>query len=222
VKEVVQTSSNEVLFPAGLRHLLDYSLLDFDNVLVLDCLRYDTACKFSNILGSKPEKAFSTGYCTQVFYNTLCQYLDLRDWTLVSAHPGLNSRGLNWSRDVVSQFKEIIDVWDEGWAHDLGTIPPKAVWRLLGQRLRTRRNLWVHHEPDFSNYSPEKRKEDELRTQYEVNATLALADAKMIRELLPGSLAIISDHGELLGEDGEFGHAAPHPLLYEIPVWLFP
>lgn len=31
---------------------------------------------------------------------------------------------------------------------------------------------------------------------------------------------ITSDHGELLGEDGLFGHNHDHPLLHEVPLWL--
>lgn len=33
-------------------------------------------------------------------------------------------------------------------------------------------------------------------------------------------VVITSDHGELLGEDGLFGHDHPHPLLHEVPLWV--
>ena len=31
---------------------------------------------------------------------------------------------------------------------------------------------------------------------------------------------VTSDHGELLGEDGLFGHDHDHPLLHEVPLWI--
>jgi len=33
-------------------------------------------------------------------------------------------------------------------------------------------------------------------------------------------VVVTSDHGELLGEDGLFGHDYDHELLYEVPLWV--
>ncbi|KXB01998.1 hypothetical protein AKJ44_01685 [candidate division MSBL1 archaeon SCGC-AAA261F17] len=58
-----------------------------------------------------------------------------------------------------------------------------------------------------------------LYEAYENNLRAALAEVKKLAERLPGKTVVTSDHGELLGEDGLYGHGWRHPLLREVP-WL--
>lgn len=60
-----------------------------------------------------------------------------------------------------------------------------------------------------------------LRKAYRKNLESALKEISKLAKRLPGKMVITSDHGELLGENGSYGHKpnCDHPILREVP-WL--
>jgi len=62
---------------------------------------------------------------------------------------------------------------------------------------------------------------DKLHEAYEDNLRRALESVSSLVTALPGSIIVTADHGELLGDDGTYGHPgwSEHPKLREVP-WL--
>ncbi|MCE5184847.1 MAG: sulfatase-like hydrolase/transferase [Planctomycetaceae bacterium] len=62
---------------------------------------------------------------------------------------------------------------------------------------------------------------DGLRQAYNENLRLALEQVRTLVGQLTGTIVITSDHGELLGEDGQFAHpqGSDHPAITQVP-WL--
>lgn len=55
---------------------------------------------------------------------------------------------------------------------------------------------------------------------YKQNLYIALKEIKKISKRLPGKIVVTSDHGELLGENNQYGHPNDeNPILLEVP-WL--
>lgn len=63
--------------------------------------------------------------------------------------------------------------------------------------------------------------EDGVRKAYEENLEIVLNHVAQLLREFRGKIVITSDHGELLGENGLYGHpwGMRHPALIEIP-WL--
>lgn len=146
-------------------------------------------------------------------------------------------------------FKEIVDIWNHGWDHSLGTVPPEKVTD-AALKYRNRDRLVAHyfqpHAPYIGlhkllgyigkKYSglhgiPPGSKiwngiregiitNEELRLAYRSNLRLVLREVKRLIQELDGKIVVTSDHGELLGEDGLYAHSRiNHPKFREIP-WL--
>jgi hypothetical protein len=62
---------------------------------------------------------------------------------------------------------------------------------------------------------------ERLRRAYAGNVDLVLPWTRRLLAAVKGMVALTSDHGELLGEDGRYGHSRAHPLLHLVPwrVW---
>lgn len=61
-----------------------------------------------------------------------------------------------------------------------------------------------------------------VRAAYEANVDLVAEWAKGLIAELRGTVVLTSDHGELLGEDGRYGHAkGDHPVLRRVPWRVF-
>ncbi|HOK95673.1 MAG TPA: hypothetical protein PK052_11000 [Anaerohalosphaeraceae bacterium] len=60
-----------------------------------------------------------------------------------------------------------------------------------------------------------------LKEAYKNNLKAVLEQVRILAQSLPGTLVITSDHGELLGEEGQFAHprGSQHPILRNVP-WL--
>ncbi|KXA90699.1 hypothetical protein AKJ57_03960 [candidate division MSBL1 archaeon SCGC-AAA259A05] len=56
-----------------------------------------------------------------------------------------------------------------------------------------------------------------LEKLYEKNLRKALEKVSDLVERMPGKMVVTSDHGELLGEDGCYGHLSGHEVLKEVP-----
>lgn len=271
---------------------------DWDYLIVLDACRYDYFSEiYKDYFIGELEKGISLGrYTLEWWKNSFKHKYD--DVIYVSANPYINSKieikGLN----AQNYFHRIIDVWEDGWNDDLGTVPPsevnksvienmekyphkrmiihylqphepylgynypeagyprhrldmglifkgtktaslhkdnkfvslikKLALKLLGLPLSYRVQIYTRKLlglPPFNPMDAVQRRVGDvgLRRLYIENLRIALKYVSELIEELDGTIIITSDHGDLLGEDGYYGHGEiiPHsnPILREIP-WL--
>lgn len=94
---------------------------DWDNLYILDACRYDTFDKLHDLPGelSKRESRAST---TPEFLRANVPGTDLRDTVYVTAQPQIHNHD-----DIDSNFYRIVDVWQDAWDTDLGTVLPGDV-----------------------------------------------------------------------------------------------
>lgn len=255
----------------------------WDVLIVLDACRYDTFKEiypeyFQGNLKKVKSPAFEgKGAPTSVWYrNVFTDYYN--DIVHVSSHPRVNSRIEVESFKGFKHFSEVVDIWDEEWDKDFGTILPEDMTRRsidLLEEFKEKRII-VHymqpHTPYLSLGPPSTKKgrtphtrkslvrkirnfivtkarnfvgdqnavkimdtlglpplspmDDALRKAgtegvkkaYRKNLERALKSLEDLLERVEGKVVITSDHGELLGEYGRFGHdLSPKTELVEVP-----
>ena len=279
---------------------------DWDYLIVLDACRYDYFSKlYKNYLNGELEKVISPSSWTPDWCKV--SFKDKYDDVIyISANPYINSKVEIKGFNAKNHFYKIIDVWNEGWSEELGSIHPNEVNKAV-KTVRDKypdKRLIIHylqpHEPylcynlKIGYPKPKlnlgkvlvginKRKENKVLTFREtllkdifLNILRALGNQfigkyrksiidlrirkllnlppinpmdavqrvvgdiglrklyienlkivlKYVSELvkdLNGIIIITSDHGELLGEDGNYCHGPgiprSNPFLMEIP-WL--
>ena len=161
------------------------------------------------------------------------------DFTLVTANPTVLYVGQEqkWKRvihtksiDPEDNLQECLSVLKEEDKVLLHLIPPhapwqgergKAKWREVMRIFKFTMNLsgkqkyfGPPHGKIFSQLGA-----DVVRKYYLENLRVALDAIFKYYEKLPKPFLITADHGELLGEDGKFGHPpASHPMLQTVPV----
>lgn len=279
---------------------------EWDYLIILDACRYDFFSKlYKNYLNGELKKVISPSswtpdWCKESFKN---RYDDV---IYISANPYINSQVEIKGFDAKKHFYKIIDVWNNGWSDELGSVHPsdmnKAVKSVMDNFLGKR--LIIHylqpHGP-YLGYNPKigyqkpnislgrvlvginKRKRKQfltfrrtlfkdkfvnilkglvkqflgtcriskitlhlrkslnlppidpmdavqrvvgdigLRELYIENLEIVLKYVSELVNEFHGTILITSDHGELLGENGYYGHGPgiPHsnPFLVEVP-WL--
>lgn len=207
----------------------------YDLLIILDACRYDV---FSEVYGEflfgtlrKVEAAAgdTIHWCKKVW----------REWydvTYFSANPIINSRLPVAQFEAAKHFRRIVDVWNAGWDHTLGTVPPERVnvlYRPTGSidivHYMQPHGPWIGETP-LSLTKPAERRvpgglvwpdaevirdnlisgsvsDEYLRHAYRDNLRLVLsAVRRVIRD--SGRLRVIvsTDHGELLGEHDRYLH----------------
>jgi hypothetical protein len=93
---------------------------DWDNLFILDACRYDTFERIHDLPGtlSKRESRAST---TPEFIRANIHAADLSDTVYVTSTPQIHNHD-----DIEHSFHRVVDVWDEEWDDELGTVPPDA------------------------------------------------------------------------------------------------
>lgn len=148
-----------------------------------------------------------------------------------------------------NHFKQIVDVWKTGWDEELGTVPAEQVTKAAIQNMDKDRMV-IHYFQPHAPYIGERSEVLDGRTQpgkgepgdkqvwervrsgeisrrelqvlYEDNLRLVLSEVERLLPFLEDKdrVVVTSDHGEMLGEYGLFGHHfIEHPKIREVP-WL--
>lgn len=126
-------------------------------------------------------------------------------------NPAKSAREETQDKGIGKKFRNVL--WD---------IVRKTLSRELFGRLRTfpgiRDFLKIRDQVEIV---AKKYGDDGLRKIYEENLRLALEEVSKLKERLPGTMVVTSDHGDLLGENRLYGHPtwSNHPILREVP-WL--
>lgn len=132
-------------------------------------------------------------------------------------------KGIKIPEEVDMHFDGVTDsYWKAGRNNTFFRLIDKALEDMLGRsrkwELRESLGLPPNHieEHLWRNYSPE-----ELRSFYRENLRWVLNEVERLLENVEGKIVITSDHGEALGEKGEFFHqiGTENPAVREIPFW---
>jgi len=208
---------------------------DWDNLLILDACRYDYFEKRADLPGtleSRTSKASSTREWVWANFTDK----QLHDVVYVSANP--NFRKV--AADIDAEVHAYVDVWEDETTTDSGAniVPPKTVTRYAREAAvkYPQKRLLVHYvQPHYPFLGSTGREQFDpsmtlrevsrhvgdnapvLRTAYEENLDLVLADvAELILEL-QGKTVVSADHGELLGE-----RLSPIPFrAYGHPIGIY-
>ena len=222
---------------------LIYSL-KWDCLVVLDACRYDFFNEVNWIDGDLLVVR-SRGSCTREWLErTFTKFLPV---TYISANPYISRKRNVFGWRAPRYFKDVVEVWRDGWDERIGTVHPQTVIErarhVVGrviihliqphapfilengvievERWDNARNeaLGLDNRYVARHYNEFTR--DELLYGYRENLRLAL---KAVDELVAmyDRVIVTSDHGELLGDGGLYGHpcGSEHPLLRNVPFLI--
>ena len=206
--------------------------MDWDVLIILDAMRFDV---FKEITG-EGEPVWSAGSCTDEWLtNTWPHKYPI---TYIAGNPFVSM--------YKGHFRRVIDAWKEGWRCIRGcwTVPPEEIikayiaWRDAGGKGKVVLHFMQPHLPSIGRialpkssskqvpgYDPYKIALQEygpemVREAYYSNAEFIIKRVFKFIDKIEGKVVITSDHGDLLGEDGMWGHGKiPHSILRTVP-WL--
>jgi hypothetical protein len=218
----------------------------WDNLLILDACRYDFYSEFKPDSKMRITKAsdspgyiqsnFSQGDYSDVVYITGNPFFDESKFSdLTVRKPG-------------EVFHDVFHTYKTDWSEDEGTVLPKELIRdaKTAKKLYPDKKIVVHfmqphfpfitqatnnggirpdldHEKeDFNVWQKAERgllDHSEVISGYRQNIKYIIEELQDIDEELSGKTVITADHGNLLGENGLYGHNYSQPLkgLREVP-----
>jgi len=196
-------------------------------VILLDACRYDTLKqelpKYTHNYILFP--IYSGSHNTPTFYKNIT---GVEDFVLLTANPTplYINQEYKWKRvihtksidpfDNVKDCIELLESEDKVYLH---LIPPHLPWqgergRLIYKNLMKTLEFSINPKPQGRHFGPvgiEEKiyravGEEQAREYYIENLNYALSAVFAHYENLPKPFVLTSDHGELLGEGGLFGH----------------
>lgn len=202
-------------------------------IVVMDCCRYDYFSQhFQNYMSGLLHKTWSPASYTMAWLNASFNR-PLRDTLMISAHMGISKT--QWNLDGASycaadHFGDVIDGWKPG-SHE--GMHPVHLWNAFRANCDNPMTVaWClqPHTPYVTQPGLETSQGcialakagrwEELRKAYTINLKLGLEFVQKIVQRSPAQrIVVTADHGELLGEDGKFGHNGHqnHPILRTVP-----
>lgn len=217
---------------------------EWDNLIILDACRYDVYQEIKadvdsrTSLGSKTsefvKKTFSEGELSNIVYITGNPHFNRETFLELTG------------REVEETFHDVFHTYQTDWDNEENTVLPEKIVRDMetARKLFPDKKIIGHfmqpHYPFIgSNLTKEGIRPDldsekegfniweraemgdydseELREAYKNNLEIALDEVENLVEKLKGKTIITSDHGNLIGEEGIYGH----PQLYSNPESLY-
>ncbi len=208
---------------------------DWDSLILLDACRYDALAEVWSAYGLMPAKlpaVASPGTTTLLWikenFVRNANKGRMGDVTVIAGNPYISETYFRLRRWDYP-FKKAVNVWKEGWEHSVEGVPPEEVYnaarqvegRLLVHFLQPHSPFIRHPEVTWAKIEAGEVTLEEAREAYEDNLRLVLEWALRLVSSLEGKVVLTSDHGELFGEYGLYGH--PHkvyvPELVTVP-WI--
>jgi hypothetical protein len=206
-------------------------------LIILDACRFDYFQRqYEEYLSGELSAAWSPANRTPVWVPHM--WNDYYELTYVSGSPFISSNEYNKNRQnyrATDHFDNIIELWDD----ELKTATPndvkKAALNVAASDETTR--MVVHfmqpHKPyiggddsydiDFSGFHDVNVTNKKLEQAYRDNLDHVLPHVKQLISQVDCPVVVTSDHGELLGENGEYLHNPAYrtynPILRKVP-WL--
>jgi hypothetical protein len=203
---------------------------EWDNLIILDACRHDLYEKVNGETESRITLASSSAeYIRKNFSEG-----DFSDIVYVSGNPFFSESHFEnlTGRKPSNVFHEVFHTYMTDWDEDQNTILPKPLMRdaQTAKKLFPNKRLVVHfmqpHHP-FIGYQfedagahPDKNRSrkiwkrtmkgeydrEEIYTAYKENLEYVMDEIDEFLEQLEGKTIITADHGNLIGENGLFGH----------------
>jgi hypothetical protein len=219
---------------------------EWDLLIILDACRYDLAISNNPEAWEGPECVWSPGWTSKAWIRrtfTNASKSELCKTSYVTANP--------FSELVPNKesLYELDEVWRYGFDEEIGAVPPRPVTDRAIQTLRQNdlQRCIVHYmQPHLPPIEGEKRwgfcsddkrwdrnpwkavesgNEDpeEVESAYRSNMSEVIKDVQLLLKNAEAERVVItSDHGNFLGEGGQWGHYhqyARHPSIREVPWW---
>ena len=202
--------------------------INWNYLIILDACRYDYFVEYWEG-ETEPLEVYSPASTTYKWLEVT--FPNFYNFTVYSSNPFINSFGVGWSYKAKDHFKKIVDLWKTDWDEKYGTVLPENVVSKT-KNASPRSIIWFlqPHFPYIScpipNLTPQKLISHSfveelklLKKGYEDNVILVLRCVDELIEYLEPPLLITSDHGELLGEYGLYGHPnLSLPELRQVPL----
>lgn len=191
--------------------------LNWDHLIILDACRYDFfEQEIYKYLKGKLSKALSPASFTYEWLKNV--WKEFYNLTYFSANPIVNSKGITvHGFRAKDHYKQIIDVWDQGWSKELSTVPPWSVNRAV-RRFKPAKSVIHYMQPHACMHG--EISIDVLRQAYRDNLRTVF---KYVTKLIPhlhGRVILTSDHGELLGEYGLLLHVGVRAVELRLVPWF--
>jgi len=232
-REILRHGYRNLMRPfvnAGYNFEEQFCVLDeeWDTLIILDACRYDTFQK-ENYLEGELDHRFSRASRTYEWLKRTFTEESYDDIVYVSANPHTENA---ISGEQI--FHDVKNVFQTHWDDDYGTVMPDAVSKAAKelQEEYPEKKLVVHYIQPHAPYvgeikvytgdlnpgkwRPTLMKElaygdgdsEEFYEAYKDNFTEVLGSVEKLLPSLQGKVIISSDHGELFGEKGFYGHPA--------------
>lgn len=217
---------------------------DWDNLIILDACRYDL---YEEVNDCSVDRRISLGSTTSEYIERTFSEGDFSEIVYISANPFFSDIFLEELLDNNDLFASKFDVFKDSWDKEEGTVMPEDVNEAARtvKKLFPHKKLIVHfiqpHYP-FIGFEDEgfqnssgwledytrsvwdraelgELEKEEVWEAYRQNLEFVLPHAQNLVEELEGKTVITSDHGNLAGEKGLYGHPDDMRLkpLREVP-----
>lgn len=201
---------------------------NWDNLIILDACRYD---EYNRLRDYKVESRVTLGSSSKEFVeeNFDAQYDNI---VYITANGFLTDEMMEENLGNSNPFFEKFETIKESWDSEEGTVHPEDVVEdaVTAEKLFPEKKKIIHfiqpHYPfltrDFGersdSYLPDggkdalkmaeegKIRRSEILEAYRENLDIVLRYADELADSLEGTTVISADHGELLGENGLYGH----------------
>lgn len=205
---------------------------DWDNLFILDACRHDL---YEQVRGETPHR-FTQGSHSAEFVKKNFSSGDWTDTVVITANPHYLPRLFKQAtgRCPEDVFAAVFHVYNTHWNNEIGTTLPSPVIRrtITAEKLWPEKRKVVHFmqphipfiqqpltgkgaSPNPVNNSAEhlwqkaeqgEYTAEEIWPRYRDNLEYVLPFIEELSEELKGKTVVTSDHGNLLGENGLYGH----------------
>lgn len=205
---------------------------DWDNLIVLDACRYDIYCEVVGECGKRVTKASTSHEYLQENFSAG----EFDDIVYVSANVFFTDQMMEEYIGRTGIFHEKFDTINTDWDEDIGVSLPEYVKRdaVTAENLFPGRRKIIHflqpHRPFIGSDIEDKGdvyklaelgkiSQKEVISAYKDNLELVMEQVEELVDELDGRTVVTADHGELLGENGLYGHIAKSDAkaLREVP-----
>jgi hypothetical protein len=205
----------------------------WDNLLILDAARHDT---YQKTINSEAESRITVESYSKGFIRETFSVGDWSDTIVITANPFYNEKDftelVGESPDDI--FEVIFQVWDTDWEKNPGTVMPQKMVEKAktAEKLFPEKRKIIHfmqpHYPflnsqiedqgygdafqDYNNdqiwtrVEKKELKQEDVKKDYINNHSILEEHLESLNNIITGKTVITADHGNLLGENGFYGH----------------
>ena len=206
---------------------------DWNNLIILDAARYDT---YKQTLNSKSDHRITQESHSRGFIRENFSKGDWSDTVVITANPFYNSESFEelTGRTLEDTFETIFHVWETDWNSEEGTVMPEKMVEkaFTAEKLFPEKRKIIHmmqpHHPFIGSdiedpgFGDTRNKETEYEKVWKRTAKGEIPHQKVVEgylqnhrlvkphleklKELSGKTVVTADHGNLLGENGLYGH----------------